>query len=100
MGAILHYVTLAIAVFVIAFSVEQSQSAVCMNHKSLVQFLGDRYAEAPRALGLVEDRGLVEVFVSDNGTWTIVMTTAQGIACILAAGDEWEEMERPEGPEY
>jgi hypothetical protein len=79
-----------------------ASAAVCMNHKNLVSFLSDRYSEAPRALGLVEDRGLMEVYVSDKGTWTIVMTTAQGIACILAAGDTWEEnkMQVSAGPEY
>ncbi|MBZ0217862.1 MAG: hypothetical protein K8F25_14990 [Fimbriimonadaceae bacterium] len=79
-----------------------ASAAVCMNHKNLVTFLSDRYSEAPRALGLVEDRGLMEVYVSDKGTWTIVMTTAQGIACILAAGDTWEETELQlsAGPEY
>ncbi len=78
------------------------QAAVCMNHKNLVSFLSDRYSEAPRALGLVEDRGLMEVYVSDKGTWTIVLTTAQGIACILAAGDTWEEheMQLSAGPEF
>lgn len=79
-----------------------ASAAVCMNHKNLVSFLSDRYSEAPHALGLVEDRGLMEVYVSEKGTWTIVMTTAQGIACIIAAGDTWEESEvqLSSGPEY
>ena len=77
-----------------------ANAAVCMNHKNLVSFLSDRYSEAPRALGLVEDRGLMEIYVSQSGTWTIVMTTAQGIACIIAAGDTWEEKELQLGPEY
>ena len=81
---------------------DSAQAAVCMKHKNLVTFLSDRYSEAPRALGLVEDRGLMEVYVSTKGTWTIVMTTAQGVACILAAGDTWEEneMQLSAGPEF
>lgn len=83
-------------------SSDTAAAAVCMNHKNLVTFLSDRYSEAPRALGLVEDRGLMEVYTSEKGTWTIVMTTAHGIACILAAGDTWEEnkMQLSAGPEY
>jgi len=79
-----------------------AEAAVCMKHKKLVSFLSDRYSEAPRALGLVEDRGLMEVYVSNKGTWTIVMTTTKGVACILAAGDTWEENELvvSSGPEY
>ena len=68
-----------------------SQATICMRHENLVSYLSERHAELPRALGLVADRGLMEVYVSPQGTWTISMTTAQGIACIIAVGDTWEE---------
>ncbi len=68
-----------------------SQAAICMSRDNLVTYLSERHSESPRALGLVADRGLMEVYVSPQGTWTIAMTTAQGVACILAVGDTWEE---------
>lgn len=72
---------------------QPAEAAVCMKHDYLVSFLSEKHSEAPRALGLVADRGLMEVYVSHSGTWTIVMTTTQGVACIIAAGDTWEEQE-------
>lgn len=68
-----------------------SQTA-CMQHQQLVSFLGDRFNEAPHAVGLVANRSMMQVLVSQNGTWTIIMTTTQGLSCILAAGDAWEDM--------
>jgi hypothetical protein len=39
--------------------------------------------------------GLVEV-LSDGkgGTWTIIVTTPQGMSCLVAAGEGWRNMEQ------
>jgi hypothetical protein len=68
-------------------------AAVCMDRGELVNYLSRKFEEAPRAAGLVADRGVMEVYVSGTGTWTIVITAVSGTACIVAAGDTWEEME-------
>ncbi|MBL4758311.1 MAG: hypothetical protein JKY32_11980 [Rhizobiales bacterium] len=73
--------------------VTTADAAICMYHENLVSFLSGRHNELPRALGLVADRGLMEVYVSPAGTWTIVMTTPTGVACVIAAGDTWEEQQ-------
>jgi hypothetical protein len=35
---------------------------------------------------------VLEVFVSDTGTWTVVVTDPKGVSCVLAAGQSWEEI--------
>ncbi len=35
---------------------------------------------------------MLEVFVSDSGTWTVVVTDPEGVSCVLAAGQSWEEI--------
>ena len=79
-----------------------AQATVCMEHKTLVSYLSQKFSETPRALGLVASRNVMEVYVSEEGTWTIVLTTAEGIACIVAAGDTWEDIKiaMSKGPEY
>jgi len=79
-----------------------AEATVCMARKTLVSYLTEKFDESPRALGLVASRNVMEVYVSDKGTWTIVMTTVQGVACIVAAGDTWEEVKVAMGeePEY
>ena len=33
-----------------------------------------------------------EVFASEKGTWTIMMTMANGMTCIMAAGHSWQNL--------
>lgn len=64
----------------------------CAPHKQMVALLSSKYKEAPKGLGLVHGTRLVELFVSRNGSWTILATKLDGKACILAAGKDWEEV--------
>ena len=68
-----------------------SRPMPCAAHDDMVTFLEKRYKELPRALGLVSTSGLMEIYVSKNGTWSILMTTTKGKSCIIAAGKYWED---------
>ncbi len=63
----------------------------CGRHEKVIQLLGTRYQETRKAMGLVSTRGMMEVYVSAAGTWTVLLTSPEGIACIVAAGDAWED---------
>ena len=41
-------------------------------------------------MGLSTDGGLIEIYSSEKGTWTILVTRPSGITCLVAAGDNWE----------
>ena len=64
----------------------------CAGHEDMVKVLATRYSEAPKAVGLVNENRVVEIFVSRTGSWTILVTRPGGTACILAAGQDWEEV--------
>lgn len=61
----------------------------CGTREQVVQFL-DRYNETPQSMGLGENGQLFEMFASNTGTWTIVMTLPNGTACMMAAGTDWQ----------
>lgn len=63
----------------------------CANRDEIVKLLAQRYREEPRAIGLARQSAVVEVFTSARGTWTILMTRADGASCIIGAGSNWEE---------
>ncbi|WP_350335583.1 hypothetical protein [Coralliovum pocilloporae] len=65
----------------------------CAARADMIGLLKDRYKEAPRAVGLISSRGVMEVYVSQEGTWSILMTSAKGKTCIIAAGKNWEELQ-------
>ena len=65
---------------------------VCAEHQKIVDQLTNRYGETRQSLGLATNGSVVEVFASDAGTWTILVTDADGRTCLAAAGEAWQEM--------
>jgi hypothetical protein len=62
----------------------------CDQRDSVLQVLQQKYKEQPVALGVTHNGGLVEVLTTGNGnTWSIIVTTPQGISCLVAAGAGW-----------
>jgi len=60
-----------------------------------------KIAEALVARGVTSGGGLVEVLTDAKGaTWTIIVTTPEGVSCLVADGEGWRTMPKPrdEGP--
>jgi hypothetical protein len=64
----------------------------CANHDSMTKALTGKFKETRRAMGVVNSTAVMEVFMSPQGTWTVVVTDTRGIACIAASGDEWQDV--------
>jgi hypothetical protein len=64
----------------------------CGPRDKVVKVLNAKYQESQRALGLINEKAMMEVYISPAGTWTMVVTNEAGIACVLAAGEAWDEM--------
>ena len=66
----------------------------CMPRDHLVELLEGRYNEQPVAIGLESGGRLIEVFATLNRrTWTLTMSTPDGVTCVIAAGLEWQDVE-------
>ncbi|MFQ6017937.1 MAG: hypothetical protein ACE5KF_07050 [Kiloniellaceae bacterium] len=67
----------------------------------MVERLAERYGEAPIAAGVTARGALLEVLATEDGaTWTIIVTTPQGLSCVRAAGEGWRARPpRQGGPE-
>lgn len=78
-----------------------ANSMACSEREDVLAQLGNKYKEAPVALGLANNGGLIEVLTSgDGGTWTIILSMPNGKSCLLAAGESWQAVERvAEGPQ-
>ena len=65
----------------------------CYSHTEVARQLQGSYAEAPVSLGVQSNDNLLQVFASaTTGSWTIVSITPDGVACVLAVGNNWESM--------
>lgn len=71
---------------------------ICGTRDHVVGQITGRHGERARSIGLAPRNRIVEVFASDEtGTWTIIVTTADGRSCLMASGDHFEVL-HPEPP--
>lgn len=81
---------LLVAAFVAAgASMASAQVRFCTARDNMISWLETKYAEKQFALGLISQAAVMEVFVAEKGTWTIIITDLTGTSCIIAAGDAW-----------
>ena len=63
----------------------------CGPHEKITEALDKRFQESRQALGLAGQASVIELFVSDKGTWTLTATTTAGLTCVVATGEAWQE---------
>ena len=64
----------------------------CAARDQVVDRLSGKYGEAFSGGGLRNSESIFEVWLSkEKGTWTILMTRADGISCIMASGTNWRD---------
>ncbi|ODT08758.1 MAG: hypothetical protein ABS58_01090 [Mesorhizobium sp. SCN 65-20] len=71
-------------------TVPSTAASECAARSDVVMSLEESYGEDPVAVGVVNPNLILEVFVSDGGTWTIVVTDTDGKSCVISAGEGWD----------
>lgn len=70
---------------------DQTQSA-CGPHSDVVKALGSKFHETQSATALTSAGTLLEVLTANDGaTWTIIVSRPDGISCVVAAGENWQD---------
>ncbi len=86
--------TIIIAALILGMAgppVAQAQM-VCGTRDVVVGKLDKIYGEVRRGGGLAGPTAIIEIWVSEaTGTWTILKTTPNGLTCIMAVGDNWQD---------
>lgn len=68
-------------------------AAQCADRDTVVERLASRYGETRQSIGLGHNNSVIEVFASvTTGTWTITVTSASGVTCLIASGEAYESM--------
>ncbi|TKB09478.1 MAG: hypothetical protein E5V75_30805 [Mesorhizobium sp.] len=87
-----RWVKLAAVGAMLALSAFPTQAQIiCGGHTYLVARLAEAFEEKRLGYGVAGEVAVFELFVSESGTWTILMTDVKGQSCILAAGEGWED---------
>jgi len=70
----------------------------CAPHAEAIAMLAQNYAESREMVALSADGLMVEVFASESGSWTLIATNAQGISCLVGAGEAYQYVDDPLPP--
>jgi hypothetical protein len=63
---------------------------ICGERDVLLQQFAMEHDERPQALGLGADGGVIEVLVSPEGGWTMLVTYPERPTCVVAMGEAWQ----------
>ncbi len=81
----------ALAVAGIGAAPAHAQNA-CAPRDTVLERLKTGYGETLAAGGLRSQSQVLEVWASeDTGTWTVLMTDANGMTCVMASGTNWHQ---------
>lgn len=64
----------------------------CAERDMVVERLASGYGESFQGGGIQSDQRIFEVWFSEEeGTWTILLTKADGTSCVMASGTDWRQ---------
>ena len=73
-----------------ALNANMLEMAMCGERDQVIAELAQQFREKPMAVGQVDANAVVEILVSENGSWTILATGTDGQSCIVSAGEGFE----------
>lgn len=75
-----------------------AHAATCATRQAVLDRLANSYGETVQSIGLGSNNGIVEMFASsETGTWTITVTLPNGMTCLVASGQAFEDISAPQG---
>ena len=80
------------AVSLFTMSDTASAALQCGKHDDIAKVLSSKFKETRRVMGVVNAKAVMELFMSTQGTWTMLVTDTAGTSCITASGEEWQEV--------
>ena len=70
-----------------------SAQRVCASHEAAKTQLEQQFNEKVVGRGLANrGKAMIELFISEKGSWTVVVSEPNGRSCVLAAGDNWQQV--------
>lgn len=68
----------------------------CLPHDSAGDKLRNEFGEKVLGRGVSSDGTLVEIFLSQSGTFTVIKTTPKGVSCVVDFGEGWQTLNQLE----
>lgn len=76
----------------------QAQATACATRAQILTDLKASHGEVPAWRGVATGSVVMEVLASPDGrTWTLIVTYAHGLTCLLAVGEDSQQFAPPKG---
>lgn len=75
-------------------SAASGDQLACARRSNIVRNLEVKYQEELIAIGLADTGRLIEVFASNSGSFTILLSYPNGYSCVAASGEGWRTVGR------
>lgn len=92
LGRVAVSAAVALALLLVAMTVSRPghSQELWMERAQIIEQLAKKFAEAPVALGIADNGGVIELLTTGTGsTWTILITLPNGMSRVVATGESW-----------
>ncbi len=90
-------IILLVFAYVVLAPIAHAQSK-CGPRDALAKSFAGQFQEVHAARGQIDDQHIMELFISPEGSWTIIATNTDKMSCIVMGGTEGFEFVAPEVP--
>ena len=73
--------------------VEATEAPRCAAWPDFVERLDSQFGEKRKIIGLTLTGNVMEIYVAEDGAWTMIITQPSGLACAYGAGEALEVLE-------
>jgi hypothetical protein len=74
----------------------RAQSRTCMTHDGADDKLRAEFGEKILGHGVSSDGTLVEIYLAQSGSFTVIKTTPAGLSCVVDFGEGWQTLHQLE----
>lgn len=94
MNKTLHKMTLGLGLMALAAQqVSAEGTRNCAPRQIVLERLTSQYGETRQSIGIGANNSVIEVFASgESGSWTITVTLPNGMTCLAASGQSFEQL--------
>ena len=90
---------LACLIVLLVPALAHAQAYPCGWAEDNERILRDKRHETPIASGYIDETIQFRIYASEDGkTWTAMIVTADGMACLVESGEHWKQGPIPKGP--
>ena len=84
-------VTAALVFGTLALAPPVQAQSICAERSIIIERLENRFHESYQGAGLQSTTSLIEIWSSgESGSWTILLSNADGTSCVIASGMNWQ----------